>query len=134
MPMRFVTDQKGATAVEFAFVMPVIITIVFGCIEFGLIFLSYNSAGHASWDTTRQLATGKISIAQVDTTARNQLPSWVRSGATITSAASSSDPNTNRFTVTVSFPASTATPTRLLSWAYGTLTLTSRTTLQQEPS
>jgi hypothetical protein len=52
----------------------------------------------------------------------------------VTNSSSSTDPNTNRFTVTVSFPAKAATPTNVLSWAYGTLTLKATSTMQQEPT
>ncbi len=134
MSRLFRQNHDGASAVEFALIVPVFITMVMGCIEFSLIFFTYNAAGHAAWDVTRQLALNEITSAQVSTTALAELPSWVRSRATVTSSSSSTDPNTNRFTVVVSFPASAATPTSVLSWAYGTLNLRASSTMQQEPT
>jgi Flp pilus assembly protein TadG len=38
----FINNQKGAAAVEFAFVLPILMVLVFGTIEFGVLF--YNKA------------------------------------------------------------------------------------------
>jgi hypothetical protein len=43
-----------------------------------------------------------------------------------------STPSTNIITVNVSFPALRATPTSFLAFAYGSLTLQTATTMQQE--
>lgn len=134
MTTHFKRDQAGASAVEFALLSPVLIIGLFGAIEFALIFFTYNAAGHAAWAVTRQLATNQITSAQVDASARAQLPSWVRSSAVITPTSSSTDPNTNQFTVTITIPARSATPTQVLGWAYGSVTLTAKTTMQQEPT
>lgn len=39
---KHINNQKGASAVEFAIVLPLLFTIIFGIIEFGIIF--YNKA------------------------------------------------------------------------------------------
>ena len=134
MRSRLIKDPRGTSAVEFALIMPVFVAVTFGAIEFSLIFFTYNAAAHAAWDVTRQLAANQLSTTQASSTALAELPSWVRSSATVTNSSSSTDPNTNRFTVTVSFPAKAATPTNVLSWAYGTLTLKATSTMQQEPT
>ena len=133
MRKRFAQDRRGATAVEFALLMPILIVIAFGAIEFGLIFYCHTSAGYAAWNTTRQLATNRIKITDVDTTARDQLPSWMRASATIIPSATSADPFVNRYTVTIAFPATAASTTSVIGWAYSTLILTSQTTMMQEP-
>ena len=133
MRKRFAQDKRGVTAVEFALVAPLLIFIAFGAIEFGLIFYCHTIAGHAAWDTARQLATNRIKTTDVDVTARDQLPSWMRASATITQASTSADPFVNRYTITISFPATAASTTGVVNWAYSTLVLTSQTTMQQEP-
>lgn len=134
MLKRFRHNDAGASAVEFALIAPILIAVVFAAIEFALIFFSYNAAGHVAWSVARQLATNQITTAQVPAAARASLPTWVQAGATITSSASSADPTTNQYTVTISFPASSAAPTQVLGWAYGSLVLTAKTTMQQEPT
>jgi Flp pilus assembly protein TadG len=131
---RFLPDEEGVSAVEFALIMPLFISVAFAAVEFALIFFTYNAAGHAAWDVARQLATNRIVTSQASAIALAELPRWVRSSATATPASSSTDPSTNRFTVTISFPARAASPTNVMSWAYGSLTLTATSSLQQEPT
>ena len=134
MRRRFGSDDSGMSAVEFAILSPILLTLVFGIIEFALILFTYNAAGHAAWDVTRQLATNRLTSAQASAAATSGLPSWVQSQATVNVQASSTDPTTNRYTVSISFPATAATPSTFLSWAYSTTTLTAQSTMQQEPT
>lgn len=134
MRQHFAQDKRGATAVEFALITPVLVIMTFAAIEFGLIFYCHTTAGHAAWDTTRQLATNRIKTTDVTTTAREQLPNWVRRSATISHTSTSADPATNRYTVTISFPASAASVTGVVGWAYSSLVLSSKITMQQEPT
>lgn len=114
MLKRFRHNDAGTSAVEFALIAAILIAVAFATIEFGLIFFSYNAAGQVAWSVARQLATNQIITAQVPAAARATLPNWVQADAVITSTASSTDPTTNQYTVTISFPATAATPTRVL--------------------
>jgi len=54
--------QRGATAVEFAFVVPILITLVFGVIQFGFVFAQLSALSHgarqgARWGVVNLLAT-----------------------------------------------------------------------------
>ncbi len=133
-PQRLLTDRAGATAIEFALIAPVLLALLVGVIEFALMFFTYNSAGQATWSVTRRLATNQITTSQAPSALISALPSWVRSSAAVTTTSSSTDPYTNRFTVTVSFPARAASPTNFLLWAYANRTLTATTVMQQEPT
>jgi Flp pilus assembly protein TadG len=127
-------DPRGATAVEFALIAPVLVAIVMGIIEFGLIIFTYTTAGVASRDVARRIATGRIAAttATASSTLTPQLPAWVRSYATVSlTQTTPGTASTNIITVTVSFPALRATPTTFLSFAYG-FTLATATTMQQE--
>jgi Flp pilus assembly protein TadG len=134
MKRSILRNDEGASAVEFALTVPVFLALVMGAMEFSMIFFTYNSAGRASWDVARQLALNQITTSQASSVALAELPNWVRSSATVTATSSSTDPNANRFTVTVKFPAKAATPTNVLSWAYGSVTLSATSTMQQEPT
>lgn len=134
MSRTFKDDRRGVSAVEFALILPILITALFGVLEFGLIAFTYNAANHAAWDVTRRLATNQIATTDVAADAVAELPSWVQPSATITPSASSSDPSTNQYTVTISFPAKAATPSNVLSWAYGAITLKVTCTMKQEPT
>lgn len=49
-------DDEGASAVEFALVVPLLLMIAFGIIAFGLVLFSQISATHAAREAVRQLA------------------------------------------------------------------------------
>ena len=49
-------DQSGAAAVEMALVLPILLLLVFGIIEFGFIFNRYISVTHAAREGARQMA------------------------------------------------------------------------------
>jgi len=133
MQRHFAKRDEGATAVEFALIAPVVVALTMSIIEFGLIIFTYTTAGNASRDVARRIATGRIAASAASTTLTPQLPAWVRSYATVAVAQTTpSTPSTNIITVNVSFPALRATPTSFLSFAYGSLTLQTATTMQQE--
>ena len=51
-------NEDGAAAVEMALVLPILLLLVFGIIEFGFIFNRYISVTHAAREGVRQLALG----------------------------------------------------------------------------
>jgi len=45
---KFIFNQKGAAAVEFAIVLPILIMLVFGIVEFGIAYNNWISLTHAA--------------------------------------------------------------------------------------
>lgn len=126
-------DEAGATAVEFALIASIFITLVMGIIEFSSILYTSTSAGAASRDVARRIATSRLTAANGPSAARGGLPSWVQFFANIdVTQTTPGTPATNQITVTVSSPASKATPSTFLSFAYGAPTLQTATTMRQE--
>ncbi|MHB2211525.1 TadE/TadG family type IV pilus assembly protein [Methylobacterium sp. CM6257] len=131
---KFNEDTSGSSAVEFALLLPILVTIIFGIIEFGLIIYTLNTAQSAARDATRQLATNRITASQASGVVLQQLPRWVTAGTSVSvSQTAPSNPSNNLFTTDVSFAAKAATPTSLLSWAYGSTILHAKVSMQQEP-
>jgi len=62
---RWVSDDAGATAVEFAFVLPVLIGMVMGIAEFGRALQVYNQLAHAASQASR--------IVMIDATAADSV-------------------------------------------------------------
>jgi Flp pilus assembly protein TadG len=56
MSCRAKKDESGAAAVEFAIVLPVLLLLVFGIIEFGLLFNRYITVTHAAREGVRVAA------------------------------------------------------------------------------
>lgn len=56
-------NQAGVAAVEFAFLLPILLLLAFGVVEFGRFMYQYNSLTKAVRDSTRHLAAKSPSIA-----------------------------------------------------------------------
>lgn len=53
---RYLSETDGLAVVEMAFVVPVLITIVFMCLQFALVFMAYMSVLYTGRDVARWLA------------------------------------------------------------------------------
>jgi len=58
-------DENGATSVEFAIILPVLILILFGIFEFGLAYRDYLAITHAAREGARLAAVGNYSEESV---------------------------------------------------------------------
>jgi len=56
----FWQDRRGASAVEFALVAPLLLMLLLGIIQYGSLFLIQNRMTDAARDTARRLAVGDI--------------------------------------------------------------------------
>lgn len=52
------SDERGAAAVEFAVVLPLLVTMLFGIIELGFIFNRWITVTHAAREGVRRMALG----------------------------------------------------------------------------
>ena len=50
---RIIKNEKGASAVEFALILPILIILVFGIVEFGIAFNNYIALTHAAREGAR---------------------------------------------------------------------------------
>ena len=57
-PARFLFSRDGATAVEFAYIMPVLVVLTLGLIEVALIVFDYHRAGEAMRAAVRAFEIG----------------------------------------------------------------------------
>jgi Flp pilus assembly protein TadG len=107
--LRFLSCRRGASAVEFAMLLPVFLTMVFGIVVFG----SYLAVVHGLQQLAAEAA--RSSIAGMSATERASLassyvsanvgtyPLIAASNVSVNAAASASNPNV--FVVTVSYNA-----------------------------
>lgn len=127
-------DTDGVTAVEFALVIPVLLTILFACIEFGMMGYTYTATAASMREVARQLATNQISIDNAQAMIRAGLPTWVRKAADARIEQSAPDDATvNTYTLHVTYPAMAATPSHFLAFAYRNQTFNQTLILRQEP-
>lgn len=108
--------RSGATAAEFALVMPLMTAMLFGIVEFGTIFFSYSAMQLQASRAARAVAVNTTADGAAASAARAQLPGWMRSTATISiTQTAPGDPNTNLIRVRVASPSNQATPIPILS-------------------
>jgi len=97
---KIIIRQKGQALVEFALVLPVVIIILFGIMEFGHLLMTFNVLTGAAREGVRVAAVTAPDPGRVQGAAQNVLSAANISGAVITI----SGPNGfNEVTVTVQF-------------------------------
>jgi len=63
---RIIKSEKGASAVEFALILPILIILVFGIVQFGIAYNNYIALTHAAREGARLAAVGKYEELGVD--------------------------------------------------------------------
>ena len=58
-------NEKGAAAVEFALILPILVIIVFGIFQFGIAFNNWISLTHAAREGARLAAVGQYTAQKV---------------------------------------------------------------------
>ena len=73
---RLLRSERGSSAVEFAFVIPVLIAILGGIIQFGAVFFLESNMVNVARDAARRVATGQYDELQAETYASDKLAYW----------------------------------------------------------
>lgn len=125
--------QRGAVAVEAALVAPVLIALVMGTMEYGLLLFTYSSMQSAGREVTRQIAVNYTAAANAETLVKSRLPTWSKGSTTIQVTQSApADPTTNVIAMTISVPAREATPLNFFLSLGGNWTLSTEVRMKQE--
>jgi hypothetical protein len=102
--------RKGATAAEFALLLPVLMLLFSAIIQYGTLMFTYNTMISAARSGARAASIAGVAEADVETTVRNMLPGWVSPGAVEVVSTPTNDGLGVRVVVTV--PSETATVLR----------------------
>lgn len=62
---RNIQEERGASSVEFALILPLLLLIIFGIIEFGMAYHSYLAITHAAREGARLASVNRYSEADV---------------------------------------------------------------------
>ena len=69
-------NQRGATAVEFALTLPILMVVLTGIIQMGGVFFLKNNMMSVADDTARRVIVGELTATQAKTHAENVLINW----------------------------------------------------------
>jgi Flp pilus assembly protein TadG len=114
-------DRAGATAAEFALTLPLFIALVFGTIEYGIVFFVYADMQASALSVARQVAVNDLDPSRAVAVTKAKLPGWVVGASTVTvSQSNAADPSSNVISINVRAPAVRASPvsifTRVVPW------------------
>jgi Flp pilus assembly protein TadG len=129
---RLGRGRGGAVAAEFAMVSPILIGLMFGTVEYGLMLYSYSSMQAAARDVTRQVAVNTLPVGSAQAELKSRLPGWMRNDATISvTQTTPANAATNVYTTTVSVSSAKATPLTFFTRA-APFTLQTEVEMKQE--
>ncbi len=72
----FASNQRGVSAVEFAFVLPVLIILLTGIVQMGLTFFVQHNMVSVAQETARLVAVGEMTTGEGKTYAEGHLINW----------------------------------------------------------
>ncbi len=100
-------DQRGAAAVEFAFIMPILLLMFSGILQFGSVMFIENHMTNVAREASRRVAVGELSKADAATMVQDVLINW---GVTyqVSIATEDADDGNEDVTVAISLPLSEA--------------------------
>ncbi len=69
-------DRDGVAAVEFAFVLPILLLLFSGIVQFGAIMFLENHMTNVARETSRRVAVGELAEADAADSAQQALVNW----------------------------------------------------------
>lgn len=122
-------SRRGSAAVEFAMVLPMLMTVLIGTMQYGLLMFTYASMLDAARNATRKLAVGAATEAQAKTAALAVLPSWVAAANWTITPQDTATTGTTSVQTTIAVPAKKAS---VLSFVPMPTTLTVKVVMRKE--
>ena len=122
-------SEKGQAMVEFALVVPLLVMLLFGIIDFGRIFHTYLAIDHASREAARVASIGESDATIVSTAVTNAASVSLKSGQVSVSPGGTKSSGSD-VTITITYPISFLTP--VVSSITGPITLSSSTVMRVE--
>jgi len=97
-------DRRGAIAVEFALVAPVLILFLLGIIQIGSAYFVQNSMLNTARELARRLATEQVTTADAESWALERLPRLTQRYVVAVTPPQPGTPNADAFRVVISMP------------------------------
>ena len=97
--------RGGASAVEFALVLPLLLSFLCGTFQYGTLMFAYNAMMGVARDATRQMSVGAETESGAAAAARMALPRWVAGDRWAIVTRDVGSTGTNRVQTTISVAA-----------------------------
>jgi Flp pilus assembly protein TadG len=117
-------DDRGAAAVEFALILPLLVMLIVGMIQFGFVFNAYITVTHAAREGARMAAVNAFSVAAV----KGEMVPLDTSKVSVTSTLMTDATYGSYYKVVVSYPYQLSIP----FWKTQSLTLSSTAQMRKE--
>ncbi len=123
-------DRDGVAAVEFAFILPILLLLFSGIVQFGSIMFLENHMTNVARETSRRIAVGELAQADAESSAQQALVNW---GVTYDVSVATVDVGGGNqdIAVTISLPMSEAALMDVLG-VFQSGNLTAAVTMRQE--
>jgi Flp pilus assembly protein TadG len=77
---RLSQDRRGNAAAEFALILPAFLTLTMAVIQYGSMYVTYNTMLVSARDASREVAVGRQTPGNAANRAKGKRPNWVSSG------------------------------------------------------
>ncbi len=123
-------DRGGVAAVEFAFILPILLMLFSGIVQFGSIMFLQNHMTNVARETSRRIAVGELAQADAVSSAQQALVNW---GVTYEVSVATTDVGSGNqdITVAISLPMAEAALMDVLG-VFQSGNLTAAVTMRQE--
>ncbi len=123
-------DRGGAAAVEFAFILPIMLLLFSGIVQFGSIMFLENHMTNVARETSRRIAVGELAQADAASSVQQALVNW---GVSYDDSVATTDVGggNQNITVAISLPMADAALMDVLG-VFQSGNLTAAVTMRQE--
>lgn len=128
---RLARCDSGASAVEFAFVVPVFLLFLIGTMQFGLILFIQHNMSNTARDVSRRVAVGELTAVSATAAAQSTLVNWGVDFVVLVEEPDPDNPADKDITVTITAPMDQAAMFDILGILDGSV-LTAAVTMRKE--
>lgn len=130
---RLIPNREGATAVEFAFTLPIAMFMLSGIVQFGAMMFLQNNMTNVARDVARRVSVGELNKPQGEQAARDALMDWGINYTVTVTLPDPLNPADVDVVVEISAPMSDASPIDLLG-LFDSQTMRANVTMREEPA
>lgn len=107
--------RRGAVALEFAIIAPLMFAMVLGILEYGFVFYGYSAVQTAANQTARDIAVNAASLASAQANLNARLPAWIGPSEVAVVKTNTSDLTKSNIVLTAVTDAGNATPIKIFT-------------------